>query len=119
MAIQSLRRDRKGKGFANYQGNENYRPIINESLQTNKNTDSKIVLFKTNSKSGDKIIYNLSQSIDNPYITNSFKSYDNKLNVVWGILRGTSIVIEQCQQKKNDFLYIDHAYFNSGHRKRN
>lgn len=35
--------------------------------------------------------------------------------VVWGVLRGSDVVIESARQQGQYFFYIDHAYFNRGH----
>lgn len=37
--------------------------------------------------------------------------------VVWGVLRGSKVVIDEAIKRGTIFYYIDHAYFDRGHRK--
>lgn len=44
-----------------------------------------------------------------------FDENPNSIAVSWGILRGSEVLIKRRINQNKPFVYIDHAYFNSGH----
>lgn len=74
--------------------------------------------YKSFSLYGDKIINNMS-SFFNTTPIHPNKIYENSLHIVWGLLRGSDFILKECIKNKQNFLYIDHAYFNPGHKKPN
>lgn len=92
------------------------KPTFDRSVVYSTNpTKYKIVnCFTSNSAFGDKVIEAAAKSLG--VSTTSVSQGPCKgLNINFGILRGSEILLQECIRQKLDYLYIDHAYFNSGH----
>lgn len=76
------------------------------------------VFYLSKSGNGDRIMKRLYENLKVGIITSAEKEYiSNSTSIVWGILRGSEYILKQCMLNDEDFYYIDHAYFNSGHNK--
>ena len=77
--------------------------------------------YKTASLYGDKIITAMASYFNEfPRFINRNTIIDNTaLHITWGLLRGSDFLLKKCINNKCNFLYIDHAYFNPGHKKPN
>src|SRR4051812_26744730 len=39
----------------------------------------------------------------------------NKTAIIWGILRGSGVIMRSCEKHRNPFWFADHGYFLRGH----
>ena len=73
--------------------------------------------FTSNSQFGDKIIRILAEGLGLETHT-ALSGPKPGLNIIFGMLRGADVLLKECFKKQMDFLFIDHAYFNQGHKLR-
>lgn len=75
----------------------------------------KFSTYLSNSPAGDNVIKEISKFLQiSP--NNVLDGLHPGLVISWGILRGSDKIIKECIRKNRNFLYIDHAYFNGGHK---
>lgn len=71
--------------------------------------------YISGSVGGDWVVTELAKSLKKetkPVFNYTFDT----IPVSWGILRGSDLLIKKAMTEEKDFIYIDHAYFNPGHR---
>lgn len=73
-----------------------------------------IVGYTNKSAKGDKIITTICESFDLP-IYSVFSGIRQGTSLSWGTLQGADILLKYLMKNNRDFVYVDHAYFNSGH----
>ena len=65
---------------------------------------------------GDKMLSSMAKFFNKPLTPFRKIELDNSIHVIWGFIRGSDYIIKNCLKNNYNFVYIDHAYFNSGHK---
>lgn len=74
----------------------------------------KISCYLTNRANSDNIIKIVSNSLSAPLYP-ALGGLNPGLIFLWGILRGSDLILREAIKQKRDFIYIDHSYFKAGH----
>ena len=82
-------------------------------------TQIKVVGYETGKAHTNEIVKAMLHSVQGEFLSiaefNEMGLARADLVVISGILRGPGLVFKACQQAKQDFLFIDHAYFLKGY----
>ena len=74
-----------------------------------------VIGYTNKSKMGDIAVKKICDAFGLPYYS-VFSGIRNGTALSWGTLQGADILIKTLMKQNRDFVYLDHAYFNSGHR---
>ena len=112
--IRLLIKDNANQKIAgNYSTNRFVDCEINPS-DFNKNM---IVAYKNKGGGGNELIDSIVESLKcRSEFADEYKSESEGVRLVWGVLRNSKAVIDDCIKNDFHFMYADHAYFKRGHK---
>ncbi|MCB4393861.1 hypothetical protein FZZ91_00625 [Synechococcus sp. HB1133] len=98
-------------------GNYSTNRLVDCEIHPSDFNKNMIIAYKNKGGGGNELIDSIVESLKcRSEFADEYKSESEGVRLVWGVLRNSKAVIDDCIKNDLHFIYADHAYFKRGHK---